>query len=158
MSQWLPAGLELHFPVLSAVSSSCRAELVTALTALHAPFPVQPSRPKLSRFFILGVLRRSEAEVLIESHALIHVRRKDVEVVNPQRSDTAIEAVFLVHRLQPLHVPIELDRNAVIVADAQGAALEGTIYPLRSDALSLKVVFGTVEVVVIPDFVGRAGT
>ena len=115
---------------------------------------VQPRGPERAGFLIFGVLRRPEAKVVIESHALVDVGGEDVEMVDAQRPNPAIERVLLRDVRQSLHVAVELDRHPMVIAQPQRPSLKRPLDPAGFDALGFEVVLRPVEVRIVPDLVG----
>ncbi len=116
---------------------------------MHAAFAVHPCGPQLFADFILGVFRHPKPEIRIERDRGVYVVREDVEMVDPQRFDPAIERILLVDRGKAIHLVIELQRNAHVVRGQEGAALIGAIHPLRRTALGAEIRFRPVQIILV---------
>ena len=98
-----------------------RAATVGEGDVVHAALAMRPGRPQFAGLGIFRVFGHAEAELVVEGHRFIDIRRIAVEVVDAQRLHTLVERVFLVDRRQAVHLGIEFERNAVRIACAESA-------------------------------------
>ena len=122
---------------------------------MHTAFAMHPCRPQMAGFRILGIFGRAKAQIIIETDAGIHIRRKTVEMVDPQRLDAGVARILLMNGGQSLHFKIELQRNAVRVKHPQRASLKRPFHPFSCHALVTEIGGCLVDIILGIDAEGQ---
>ena len=102
---WYPKGNVMHTRPIAV----CKRHVV------YTTFTMHPGGPQFFAFFIFRVFGYAKTEITIKCYRGINVGRKTIKVINTQRLYSVVQRVFLMNRLEPVHLVIELKRYAHVV-------------------------------------------
>src|SRR5579871_701527 len=134
-----------------------RALAVGDREIMHIALAMQPGRRNAAiRSILIRVFGEPEVETGVKIHGVLHLGRKDVEMIDPLRMATAVEIIAAEQMWSLVHRRIKLELKAEGIGELQSAALERLFGKCIDDAVVREERGSLVEIGLAADLEAEA--